>query len=358
MGRLGRFVASVLLATVVFFGFGEILTRGLGMVDRLNGYSRLIFMAGPDGDLPYRLRPDVRTRWLGIDVRVNALGFRGADVRRDAAPNARRVLVLGDSVVFGQGVEESDTLTARLGEALGRAEPEVAWEVLNGGVQGYDTIAEARALELLARVVTPDVVVVGMSLNDYDRPPAYHPIGVIARRAPTWTAAIEDRSEFALLLRWIVTWVRGGLWQQVLTTPDAAPGPAAPATARDPIDEMVARSHRAFYAKPDPIAWERLRDGLRRMRRAAERIGASLLVAIVPESWQMDGADVLEPQRRLIALCEDAGVASLDLAPAFREARAPLFLDTQHPNAAGHAVAAHAIAAALVGPRSVSAGAP
>lgn len=204
----------------------------------------------------------------------------------------------------------------------------------------YDTVAEAALLARLGPVIRPQVVVAGMSLNDYDRPPRYHPIGVLARDDAATGDSLASRSEF-LLLRWGLAWLRGELWHQRLARPAAQVAPTAAAA----VDAALAAEHRAFYAEPTPAAWDRLRGGLRRLRDDAAGLGARLVVAIFPESWQLAAPpDADRPQQRLLALCEEEQVACVDLLPAFRAAGGALFLDAQHPNAAGHAAAAQAIA--------------
>jgi hypothetical protein len=81
----------------------------------------------------------------GVDVRVNALGLRGVETTLAPAPGAVRILVLGDSVVFGQGVALDETFPARLAVRLG-ARWQMPVEALNAGAQGYDTVAEAAAI--------------------------------------------------------------------------------------------------------------------------------------------------------------------------------------------------------------------
>ncbi|MCA8973923.1 MAG: hypothetical protein KDC98_04340, partial [Planctomycetes bacterium] len=81
---------------------------------------------------------------LTATVRINALGMRGEDLA-PRRPGERRVLMVGDSLVFGYGVEQDDTLPAALGRALGGAVV-----VGNGGVPGLGTRATAARLENLA----------------------------------------------------------------------------------------------------------------------------------------------------------------------------------------------------------------
>ena len=328
-------VATFVVGLALAFAAGEIGTRAFDLLDHLNGYSRLLFVAGPSEELPYGMRPGVETTFVGARVRINQEGCRGPELDGSGRP---RLLMLGDSVVFGQGVSEDAAVSGRLAAAM------PAWEVVNCGVPGFDTPTEAHQLAHLAPLVRPALTVVGLSLNDYDRAPRYHPLGVLSR-ADDHSVPLVDRSEFLMLLRWLATWARGGLWQQKLEhspdTPDAG-------GTREALDRLVATQHAAFYAKPDPVAWSRLETGLRELGKAAAAAHSELVVAIFPESWQMGPSSPdLRPQQALLAACAAAGVRCVDLYPAFAAAGGDLFLDAQHPNARGHDVAASAIAAAL-----------
>lgn len=357
--RVARTLVGLVVATTIFFASGELLTRAFGLVDRLNGYARQLFEAGPSPDLPYRLRPGVNVRFGGVDVRVNALGLRGPELPATPPAGAVRILVLGDSVVFGQGVAENETFPARLAARLGER-----WhmpvETLNAGAQGYDTVAEAAFLAGPGLALHPHGVVVGMSLNDYDVAPAYDATGVLTRRttvaAPTGLVA---RSEFLLLLRWLRAWWRGELLTQMLERkpPDDVAGTttSAATSGASALDRLVATEHLRFYREPDPAQWARLRAALARVRDEAAARGLWLAVAILPESWQIGVANAdLTPQTRLGALCGELAVRCIDLAPAFEAAGGALFQDTQHPNARGLAVAADAVAAALASPGVVA----
>lgn len=82
-----------------------------------------------DPELGVRLKPGAteRVRFGGnptSSVRINAQGYRGADWPSDTS---RAIAIVGDSQVFGLGVEEGDTFAAKLAERTNRP-------VLNAGV--------------------------------------------------------------------------------------------------------------------------------------------------------------------------------------------------------------------------------
>lgn len=342
-----RTVAGLAFATVVFFGFGEAVTRLFDVVDLLNGYARQLFTAGPSAELPYRLRPGVEVMVAGATVHVNAAGLRGPEVTATPAAGVTRVLVLGDSVVFGQGVGDDATLPAVLAERL-KSRWQQPVEVLNAGVQGYDTVAEAAFLAGPGLALHPHQVVVGMSLNDYDQAPAYDATGVLSRRAVGQPRpGLIARSEFMLLLRWLYAWTRGELLTQLLERASQKQA-ATPAPANPTLDQFVIDEHTRFYSAPPAAEWSRLRDAMQRLRDTAAAAHLPLLIAILPESYQVGTPTPdLTAQQRISTLCKELAVRCLDLQPSLQAVGGSLFQDVQHPNAQGLAIAADAIAAAL-----------
>lgn len=120
--------AQVLAGLAVGSGIAEAVmaSRDDGAFPHLNVYVT-------DPELGLRLRPGLSQRIAfgpnpTTSVRINAQGFRGADF---PAPGDDEVLVVGDSQVFGLGVEEGETTPAQLAAIMGGK------TVLNGGVPTY-----------------------------------------------------------------------------------------------------------------------------------------------------------------------------------------------------------------------------
>lgn len=97
------------------------------------------------------------------EVRINSLGLRGGEIARAKAPGVRRVLVVGDSFVFGVGVDEARLLTSQLGRLLGPAV-----EVVNMGVSGYSTDQELLLFEDVGAALGPDLVLLFAVDNDFE----------------------------------------------------------------------------------------------------------------------------------------------------------------------------------------------
>ncbi|MCW8140385.1 MAG: S1 RNA-binding domain-containing protein, partial [Planctomycetota bacterium] len=120
-----------------------------------------------------------RTYFEDTPVRTNSLGFRGEEPPADVE-GALRVLCLGDSNVFGQGVRDDETLPAQLERLLaakGRA------VVYNAGVSGYATENELRTLQVFGPRLRPQVVVLGWLDNDLEGPDLQVGHGHLVERA-------------------------------------------------------------------------------------------------------------------------------------------------------------------------------
>ena len=159
-GRLLASGAALLLALLAL----EVLARlrfGAPLAERLP-----IVLIQADEATGWRMVPSQEHYTYLHHVRVNALGLRGAEVLQKA-PGERRVLALGDSLIYGQGVAEEETVTAHLQAMLEvRAEPGTSWSVVNAGHRAYDTRQELALLEDLGAKIEPDVVVLFWFWND------------------------------------------------------------------------------------------------------------------------------------------------------------------------------------------------
>lgn len=98
-------------------------------------------------------------------VSTNSRGYRGTREYSIAKPtNVFRVVVLGDSVVDGYGVEDGKTFSALLETKLSARRPV---EVLNMGIAGFSNAEELIQLQKEAMEYKPDLVVLGYFVNDH-----------------------------------------------------------------------------------------------------------------------------------------------------------------------------------------------
>lgn len=97
-----------------------------------------------------------------LTVRSNRHGFRGA--REVDSPDSRpRILVVGDSMVFGEGVEEEERFT----DQLEKMDP--TRRIDNLAMTGFGTDLMLRVFEQVGVALKPRVVVVSIYTDDFRR---------------------------------------------------------------------------------------------------------------------------------------------------------------------------------------------
>ncbi len=92
---------------------------------------------------------------------INAQGFRGESVQDRAG--RPRVIVIGDSIAFGLGVNDDETFSVVLENEL-----EGEAEVLNWGVPGYNLVQTLELLRTKGEQYEPAVVVYALNYNDLE----------------------------------------------------------------------------------------------------------------------------------------------------------------------------------------------
>ena len=256
--------------------------------------------------------------------RTNSHGQRDKERTLQKPEGVRRILLLGDSVVEGYGLRESETISQQL-EAF---YPDGSTEVLNFGVSAYCTRAEIELLEVKGLRFDPDVVILVFVENDFDNfNREAFPLGGTTER-PAVVKTLFQKSHFFRL-----TSIRLNLFH--------------------------------FGAEADPVRWNReaigdnnVVEGLRRVRELADRHGFQPLLAVWPRFLDDRIADVgFMPQagEQLIVehLAAIHDIPSVRLSKFFQQHRAELddkvnprlhysAGDELHPSAEGSRVAAEA----------------
>ncbi len=98
-------------------------------------------------------------------VEINELGMRDNPLGKKT-PATRRILLIGDSFVYGQGVKLEHSISKTLERQLRHRSPGVRFEVLNGGIPGSSTFHQHHFLLRLAPQVQPSLVVLIFFIGD------------------------------------------------------------------------------------------------------------------------------------------------------------------------------------------------
>lgn len=339
-----------------------------------------------DRELGWAGRPGVQDEFQWADCRhrvvQNSRGFRGP-VWGPGRSAAARLVVLGDSFVWGFGVEEGETFSEVLARSTGA-------EVVNAGVSGYGPDQCFLSWKRHAESWTPDRVVLFVTLaNDLDdisstqrygyAKPAFllEEDGTLRLRGVPvprvdWAAAAQLPPLRIRQNRASRFLARSALF--ALTT-DAL---ACTAWAGPPLEAtgMVATggadAAMPLHLRPAPPEvekqWRLLGAILSALQEDVASHGARLTVVAIPaadevydDRWERRVAyfrrdpgatlDRAEPGRRLAALAREAGAETIDLLPDLRDAgrsdRRLYYAVNHHWTAAGHRVVAGVLASRL-----------
>lgn len=255
----------------------------------------------------------------GAKVTVNALGFRDRERGLRTRP---RAMTLGDSSVYGFGVDDDEVFTSLL-EARADA------DFVNAGVPGYSSLQSLIQLESRGRALEPDLLLVAnlWSDNNFDSFRDRDLLASYADYSASWAASARDASA---ALRWMDWWLRVG--------------PRAEA-AKKVGWQVGGEDARSGYRR---VA---ISDYTAALDRFCE-IGPSVVYVLLANREDLSPVSpqpAWAPYRAAMrAVAENCGAALVDLPAAFRasgRSADALFLDLMHPTPAGHRLMADAIAA-------------
>src|SRR5215831_3181684 len=131
--RIGAKLLLALGGTLASLALAEIVTRIAGGGGAM--VSRAMFFTF-DPDAGWRCRPNLDLRFVApglydVRVRCNSRGLRDREHATERRAGVRRILCVGDSYVWGQGVENEQTVASLLERRLEGV------ETINLGVAGY-----------------------------------------------------------------------------------------------------------------------------------------------------------------------------------------------------------------------------
>jgi lysophospholipase L1-like esterase len=357
MCRRGLALALGLLAAAVLAeGLARVYAHvGGALGEMLANRDPLDTPIEPHGSYGYRQRPNRSHHYPdGTEASWNALGFRGPVVVRRKSPGTFRVILLGGSTTHGYQVNDDETIDAHM-RALLRAEyPGIAFEVLNLGLDGYDSYQLAERFESDGLALSPDLVIVNSGINDV-RNARFQNLQIPDPRTVIWEGNLQQLREQAR---------RGGptLRERLAHHSYAV---RLPSLIGDNWSQRRGLASNAEL-RPQPDAIDYFEANIRRVAKLVEMAGAGLILSTPPSAlstrhqpdevsdqsyWVVNAAttqdyrDALAGRLERIAAEADArgwpvAYVSLDLAPE-------LFQDDCHLTGAGNRALAQGFVGAL-----------
>lgn len=328
---------------------------------------------------PAALRPHVPVRGsIGV---TNSQGFRDRERTFERAPGVPRVLALGDSITWGAGVGYDETFTALLEGTLRAAAPGA--EVINVGVPGWGPHEEFHLLKVYGIKLQPDLVLLDFFVGNDIQNERWEDtnlarILVVAGQSYYVHSNGNRVHDLLGLDRWFLYHDLNYLIKVGAGRLRRAGEPREGGTPAGETAPLVSRAHYVkairerddIYLKADsPLFqehWRRTLATLAEIRDYLKSRNVPLVLVLIPDHVQLDrelqreflsviGAapeqyDFEKPQRLLRDWCANNGVRLLDLLPVFQADADPrrfYFTNDYHLTAAGHQMAAGAIAPVL-----------
>lgn len=304
-------VVAVLAATMLSWGFAEIviLLLGVNNDDRESGASILIPQAGGPtelsgcGHVPFAT---IRTRYPTnpreyfnsdntIDHVYNSVGWRDREHVIEKPAGTFRILGLGDSYLFGQGVRPKDRCLDRLPAQLHRFWSATEFETINSGQSGYTTAQELQLLQKCGWKYSPDMVILHFFPNDieeniYTEKPK---VEFFTEYTTSFlgTDWMSQHSEvWALARRKVLGQVKGRAY------------------IRESIDSFMHQ----------PEKWESCRRPVSAMAEECHERNIRFMVVVFPFFINLNGDYPFQPiHDRVKSFCADANIPCLDLRDTF-----------------------------------------
>jgi lysophospholipase L1-like esterase len=308
MRRASLIACAILLPTIMVLVLAEIGVRYYYRLKRDDGPSVKIYRKSSDPALIFEMSPGTRTVRGGVAIEINSSGFRDDEFPAAARRDAWRIVLLGDSVAWGFKVPMESAFPQVLERKLRGLTPNdrASPIVYNLAVTGYSTAQEIRLLETRGVAFEPDLIIVSYVLNDPE--------------------------------------VRGRAFISKIELIDL--GSRALTKILDRLRGYPREYHHLVHARNR----EQTMRQFRRLGEISRSRRIPILVAVTPV-FQFKSGKSYEWQdlHDLIgSLCEENGLAFLDLYSAFRgRDSAEYGLDMWHPTIKGHALIAEAISTYL-----------
>ncbi len=295
--------------------------------------------------LGWELRKGFRGIDFGRMANVNAAGYRGREHPLRKTSARTRVVLVGDSIGYGAGVEDAETFSALL-ESRG---PRL--EVVNLSVGGYGTDQELILLEERGLRYAPDIVVLNFCIFS-DFTDNALPSALFDARQPkphfSWDgrSLVKHDAHVRLspprkLSQWLLD--QSHLYNRLV---------GLLGLRRPPREPGVWMDRRSAVMNNLPPAAALTFELIRRMNEVVRSAGARFLVVIHP-----DRQSYHHRTRLLGKFCSSTaleGIAVLEMGERYRErglAFDQIALDEPgHLTALGHRVAAEVLEAALAQP--------
>ncbi len=165
---LGAFMISLVIFLVLLEVTLQIYTRIAIYYDvEMARYANEVKIPADNPNIGHYHKPNAEAYLMGTDFKTNSHGWRDQDYDYERN-DAYRIVVLGDSLTVGWGVEQWESFEHLLEERFNEERPV---EMINTGHGNYNTVQQANLYFEKGQLYSPDKVVMFYFINDAEVTP-------------------------------------------------------------------------------------------------------------------------------------------------------------------------------------------
>lgn len=281
----------------------------------------------------------------GTYIHINRDGFRDVDYPLKKKATVFRIMVIGDSFTFGQGVNLEDTYSKHLERRIndiGKTS-----EVISCGVIGYGMWQYLETLKRKVIPYKPDLVILGLFIDDITtsvspykhlqnwpgtNPFAKDASGMMSRSylwnfLKNWITLVETKYRY----------LRGHKYLKGIEKRKEATGPAHPES----------NWYQIMYGKLPKNIYSDFAETLYTFIRICETVNTQVIVVLIPDAAQLHEPDRQKVNLFVAQICKDIGVPFVDVIKRFEKEEDPrtlyLFPLDAHTSPKGHRLIADSI---------------
>jgi lysophospholipase L1-like esterase len=282
-----------------------------------------------------------------VEYTHNSRGLRDEEYPYQKPDGTYRILVLGDSFAYGDGIQRSEAFPEILESLL---KQHGSFEVINTGVTGYGLTQETLYYETEGYKYEPDLVMLVFYHNDLtdlvkEKEPPKPKFQLVDGQLELYNVPYPHPSQLETREKeeeWLPA-VGEGLMQQLRFSETRA-------LIEGALETKAPRCLKPFNPPAYwEYAWQTIEAILRRLIESVEENGSRLVVVTTPPHKEWMGCWISPETEVMDDICIQRRIPHIDLLPGFSQGRTqPYFRRDLHWNAEGHRLAAHIIYDQLV----------
>jgi len=261
--------------------------------------------------------PNKSGLYYGTTITTNADGFRDYNYDVKKPSSTYRIMMLGDSITLGWGVNSSDTFSKRIERKINNISNGKKFEVINTGIGGYNTKMEVELLKQKGLKYNPDLIILNYYINDPELP-----------RKPSITFYYLQKNLYTYAFFW------------------------------DKFSNLLLRlkneSYLNYYSQLYGNSYEGrqvMLQSIGELAKIAHEKNIKLLIVVYPEFHNFKNYEFDYATNLVRNASASNSAYFLDLLPYFKKVNPEsvwVSYEDAHPNALGHSIAADAITEYLI----------